>query len=155
MFRKKLTEKNVPLQPGRGPLLALAMSFLDYSAMVIMLIGAVVIEIAAPLALQLFSFLRFIYLDVGGAQLECLLPQGQSALPYLFVGVAVGAPMLIVLVLTCLRAGRSAITAFCMFFTSLVTLGCRTTAAVAAGDPLCQSGQNCPKRCRLVKNGPR
>ena len=51
---------------------------LDYSAMVIMLIGAVVIEIAAPLALQLFSFLRFIYLDVGGAQL--VAPDEEDAL---------------------------------------------------------------------------
>ena len=68
---------------------------LQYVSGILILIGAVVIEIAAPLVERVFSFLRLIYLDLGGAQLECLFPQGQTAMPYIVVSLAVILPVLV------------------------------------------------------------
>ena len=109
---------------------------LEYSSVVLLLISALVIEIAAPLALRIFSFLRFIYLDLGGAQLECLLPQGQGHLPYVIVGLAVGVPVVLTVLLALSSlfiegAARLSITIFAMSFPSLISVG---LAINATGD---------------------
>lgn len=115
---------------------------LVYASLILVFIGAIVIAIAAPLVRRVFMFLRLIYLDLGGAQLECLLPQGQTAMPYLVVALAVLLPVLVIVALIassqCAEADddrayrlKLAVTVFSVSFSSLPGLG---ISIVALGD---------------------
>ena len=112
------------------------------------LIGTLVVEIAAPVVPKIFGFARLLFLDIGGARPECLLPPGQSYLPWLTAGLAVGVPISLVVGLLVMARHADKVAAVA----ERVAAAVEDVPARYADDSLREKGCFSRKKANLVKS---
>ena len=111
--------------------IATASIVLHSLGVIFVLSGMLVVEFAAPLIAKIVGVIQVIFLDIGAARPECLLPQGMAFLPYLVAGMMLGLPIFVLagVLIAAVRAKdedkkatrfKVAVTLFTVFFDSII-----------------------------------